>query len=313
MIELNEYDLTLFNRGKTNPNLFPDIKRIVGDRNTDDITKIGDSKWDCIIDLSCYYPDSLEKIINQINGNADRYIFISTCSVYDQDINKSGLLLNENDKILDCKIDERKDKRDITYGKRKAECERILQSTNWLDKIILRPALVYGEYDYTDRFYYWLYKVKTQNQILIPDKGETTRSSTYVKDLIRAIIDAIHIDKHSIVYNITTYPNLSIDKIIKTASEILDLKPKTINATPEFLNQNDISQLVYMPLWIDGEHFTYDNLKIIKDFKIQFIDFITSIADTISYYDKLRWKNPKFGMKSDKERELIKKLTSANR
>ena len=66
---------------------------------------------------------------------------------------------DETAPILNCTIDERTDRTPASYGNRKAECERILMNSTQ-DYIMLRPALVYGAYDHTDRFYYWLYQVQ---------------------------------------------------------------------------------------------------------------------------------------------------------
>ena len=61
LIQQDQYQLTLFNRGQTNNHLFPNLNFIQGDRNTDDILQIGNQNWDYVIDVSCYFPDSLQQ------------------------------------------------------------------------------------------------------------------------------------------------------------------------------------------------------------------------------------------------------------
>ena len=59
LLESSNYKITLFNRGCTNSHLFPEVKRIFGDRHTKDIRLLGNEKWDVVIDISCYFPNSL--------------------------------------------------------------------------------------------------------------------------------------------------------------------------------------------------------------------------------------------------------------
>ena len=82
IIDRKDLDITLFNRQKTNQHLFPTLKKIKGDRETNEISGILNTNWDIIVDFSSYFPDSLEYLIHQLKGKVKRYIFISTVSVF---------------------------------------------------------------------------------------------------------------------------------------------------------------------------------------------------------------------------------------
>jgi 2'-hydroxyisoflavone reductase len=302
--ESNKYDITLFNRGKTNASLFPQFKRIIGDRNTDDISKIGQEEWDYIIDLSCYYPDSLEKILPLIKDSVKRYVFVSTCSVYDRNENKSSIATLENGPLLDCSKEQETESLPAAYGNKKVACERLLAASG-LDYISLRPSLVYGAYDHTDRLYYWLYQVKHKTPILVPDHGERLFSITYVTDLVHAIIKSLNVEVHSNIYNVISEEFTSIKNIIATASDLLNRSPQIISATPDFLHQHQIQEWTTMPLWIDGDYFTYSDKKLITDFDISLSDWTKSIQETVDYYETLDWSNPIYGLPDTKRLELI--------
>src|SRR4030095_16123065 len=139
----------LFNRGKRNPDIFPELRKIKGDRETEDIRKIAKETWDAVVDFSGMFPDNVELIVNLLEGKVGRYIFISSVSAYEIDENdKSVNLINENFKTYPCTPEQRKDKNVIaTYGQKKAEIERVLLNSTGLDVIIFRPALIYGRYD----------------------------------------------------------------------------------------------------------------------------------------------------------------------
>lgn len=188
LIKIDSYDITIFNRQQTQGKLFPQINKIKGDRDTDDIKQITKEKWDFIIDVSCYYPHWIENTIKYANS-VSKYIFISTISVYDIHINDYSIK-DENSQILSCNHKQRTDHSLQSYGNRKAECERILKKSG-LNYLILRPALIYGKYDHTDRLYYWLYQTKTKKKVLLPENGATQLSLTYVKDLVNTILDAL--------------------------------------------------------------------------------------------------------------------------
>ena len=306
LLQIDNLDLTLFNRGKTNPNIFPDVKKIVGDRNTDDINLILDGEWDYIIDLSCYYPKSLSQIVPQLSPSLKRYVFISTCSVYDMDAEKS-ILRNENAPILSCTELQSVDTTVESYGNRKAQCEKIIKQSD-LRYTIFRPALVYGQYDHSDRFYYWPYQLKNNHDLLVPNNGKSMFSLTYVKDLVNAIIKTLNTDLISDTYNITTCPKTSISNLIDIASELLKTKPKICNADSNFLNSNNISEWYDLPLWLDCDYYTFDNRKILKDLEIEVTDFKFSVMQTIGYYNKVGWNVPKNGISEDVKKTLIDKL-----
>lgn len=299
-----QYSVTLFNRGKTNATLFPELKRIVGDRNTNDIQKIGQQNWDYIIDLSCYYPASLDAVLSNINKTKlKRYIFISTCSVYDNS-HKSEQPTPENGSLLSCSETQKTTPLPDAYGEKKVACETLLAQSG-VDYISLRPGLVYGAYDYTDRLYYWLYQVQHHQELLLPNCGSSLFSITYIDDLIQSIVEALSISKHNTIYNVMSQECASIKKIVDTACLLLDKNPNRINATADFLNAQQIAEWTTMPLWINGDYFTFSNQKLKTDFKFQLKGWTESIAKTIEYYQSLGWPTPNYGMSEKKRIELI--------
>lgn len=307
LLELEQYEITLFNRQLTQANLFSQTQKIKGDRETDDVKQIATKHWDYVIDLSCYYPESLKKVLKTLKY-IDKYILISSCSVYNNENNKTSLR-DEQSEILSCSSEQKVDRGTATYGNRKAECERLLQNSGF-PFIILRPALVFGRYDHTDRLYYWLYQVNHNSTLLLPDNGERIFSITYVSDLVETIIQALTINKIADVYNVISTPKASIRKIVDRAGELLNREFDTINAPPNFLKANNISEWVNMPLWLDADHFTYCSQKLEDQMKVEITDFQKSIASTVHYYNTLNWPQPKYGMAEKSRRELLKKLQS---
>lgn len=302
----------LFNRGKRNPDIFPGLRKITGDRLTGDINKIGLDSWDIVIDFSCMFPDNLDEITEMLKGKAGRYVFISTASVYPMDEPSFwSSPVKEDAETLHCTTEERKNP-DVmaTYGEKKAECERVLQGKEWLDSVIFRPGLIYGRYDYTDRFYYWLYRAKKCEKILIPDEGREKFTCTYSEDFARLIRKAVDVKRHNSVYNAVTHSPVSLTEYVDTSCRLLGRKPEIFSADKAFLEENKVQPWSDLPAWIGVMDMALDNSKALKDFGIKFESFEKSIEGCIKYYDSLGWKEPAAGISYAREAELIEKLHS---
>ncbi len=304
--EMNEFDITLFNRQQTQADLFPDINKIKGDRKTDDIKQIAKKEWDYVIDLSCYYPDDVVRTLSQLLKSTKKYIFISTSSVYDNENDKSTLR-TEIAETLKCNSQQNSDQTTSSYGNRKAECERILIASG-MNYTILRPCLVYGDYDYTDRLYYWIHQVKQNVTLVLPDNGERIFSLTYVHDLVESIVKAIRSPQTSGIYNVISTPKASIKLITTCICELMNKEINVLNATPDFLRENKISEWTDMPLWIDGDYCTYSNDRIKRDFAFKPTGLKESIKNTISYHNGLGWHQPKYGISEARRQELLNQL-----
>jgi len=297
----DKFELTLLNRGITNADLFPDIKKIKGDRNTKEIAELVRGNWDYIIDLSCYFPRSLEQILKSISNKLKRYIFISTVSVYEDG---EQILKDESATTQAFTREIYDDDTPETYGKRKVACEAIIKSSG-INYTILRPALVYGKYDHTDRFYYWLYQVKKYDKVLLPNNGIQNSSLTYVQDLISSIVLSINESEDKSIYNIISHPEISIAKIVDVASKLLDKSPEIKSVSGKYLLDNNISEWTKMPLWINSNYDTYANMKIQKSYNLDIVQLEESIKATIKYYQEMNWYEPKYGITRMKQLELM--------
>jgi len=307
LIERRDLTITLFNRGQTNPGLFPDVQTIIGDRETGDILQIIDQDWDFIIDISCYYPNNLRDLLPKLKGRVGRYIFVSTVSSYvlkdspDRDI-------TEENELISCTAQEAIDDSMRTYGKRKAECDRILLETDWLDKVILRPSIVYGKYDSTWRLYYWLYRIRMEASMIFPNGGLDRGNYAYVEDLANILIESMELAEHRITYNVSTHPVMPFTDFLKAAAASLGKKLNFVAVNSEVLELEHIKPVKDIPLWLNGNFLLIDSSKLLSDFEIELCDFNTSLEETISFYNDLGWPEPAVGLHHKKEQDLLEKL-----
>lgn len=323
MLPLAQYDLTMFNRGKTNPDLFPEIKHIIGDRDTGDLHKAAQQDWDCIIDISGYYPNPLEEFLQQIKGKVGRYIYVSTTgvySVYDDDAEWDPELMQGNMKedFPRCSYNEavKTDENKATYVKRKTACEDVILSQDWLDAIILRPAYIVGHYDFSDRLYHWFYKVKMQDTFILPDG--CLMPFTDVLDFSKIMIQTIDIKNNYAIYNASSYDS-SIKNYVQLAAEHLNKTIQLVNVNTEFIEAQmpDFNIYAKLPLWTNYNCFTVNRSRLQKDFNFTFSTIEETTERLMDYYgNHLKWQDirerdsntAKNSMTVEQEAELMKLL-----
>lgn len=296
---LPDYEITLFNRGKSNAGLFDEIKQLHGNRETDDILQVCNQHWDCVIDFSGYYPVTFEKLLHDLYGKVGRYIFISTISVYELE-KFEGRPITENDEIHYCSEEQKTSKLPDAYGEKKAEMERVLLRQTGLDKIILRPSFIYGRYDWTERFYYWLYRAKFLDKVLIPANFNLVL--TYADDLATAIVNAIEVKEHKTIYNAISEGGVPVTQVVNDTAALLNRKVEFVEAKEDLTDQGQVHQSSF-PLYVPFP-FSIEGHQWLKDFNVTPTGFENSLKQTIAYHDSLNWAEPKAGMPIDKEKEI---------
>lgn len=300
-------ELFLFNRGRTNPGLFPQAKHIVGDRETDDIQKISDQKWDYVIDFSCYFPHVLEQTLNCLNTDVKKYIFISTISVY---------AFAECD--LDAGIYEdsaKKNYQDVTltdsmkyYGERKMACEDILKGWKGLNWTILRPSIIYGAYDPTDRLYYWMKKIKDRNVVIVPNGGERSITLTYARDFVKMIETQLNAKPSHEAYNCTTHSPTTFSQILQIIRDNIEGDTQYVAVGFDELLQEGIKLTQAFPLCFSID-LRIDSAKVMKQSSIVLTPFAESIKLTIQHYQAMNWRPCSVGLKNDLEDALLNRIS----
>jgi 2'-hydroxyisoflavone reductase len=198
-LQAGGHDLTLVNRGLTAPAVFADLPQIHVDRRTDALgpALAATGSWDAVLDLSCYYPTDAERLLQALVGRVKRYVFLSTISVYAalNKMDEAGSLpiLNEQSPVVPWTAADEAAPEAAGYGARKVACERIVRrwQNQGLDTVILRPSVVYGAHDYTDRMAYWIWRAMSDRPFILPDDGQRVFMRTYAPDLAQALVAAV--------------------------------------------------------------------------------------------------------------------------
>lgn len=155
--------LTLFHRGRTGADLFPDVPHILGDRDGG-LDALGDGRWDAVVDTCGYVPRVVRASAERLAG-VSRYAFVSSISVY-KDVTADGP--DEDHPVSEPPPDAVETVDGETYGPLKVGCERAVRTVFGERALIVRPGLLVGPHDPTDRFAYWPARTAEGGRMLAP-------------------------------------------------------------------------------------------------------------------------------------------------
>jgi 2'-hydroxyisoflavone reductase len=161
------HKITMFNRGKTAPHLFPDVERLIGDRNGQ-LDSLKGRDWDVVIDNSGFFPRHARLSAELLNGHVGQYMFVSSISAYGE-----ALTVKQNEftapyAVMKDPTDESEHIYGPSYGARKALCEQEITKVFGDNAINIRPGIITGTGDPTERLRHWLVRLKEGKEILVP-------------------------------------------------------------------------------------------------------------------------------------------------
>jgi nucleoside-diphosphate-sugar epimerase len=305
----HRYEVTLFNRGQSNPDLFPQLETILGDREKD-LDKLQGRIWDTVIDVAGYVPRLVRLSAEVLEPNVSRYVFISSLSVY-ADFRKIGI--DESYPVGKIEGESVEEITGETYGPLKALCEKAVREISGERALIIRPGLIVGPHDPTDRFTYWPVRVARGGDVLAPQKSEATTQIIDVRDLSEFIIKLIE-ENASGVYN-ATGPNyeLTMGKLLEVSKQVSGSDANFKWAGVEFLNQNKVEAWSDMPAWIpdDEEGVGFARIDISKAIQagLTFRPLEETVRDTLEWAHTLPTDHVwKAGLTAEREAEVLAAL-----
>jgi 2'-hydroxyisoflavone reductase len=293
------HEVTLFNRGRTNPELFPEAERLRGDRN-EDLSALEGREWDAVVDVATFLPRAVRLATETLRDRVDRYVFVSSISAYadfsapaSEDSPLAQLANPESESIED-------------YGPLKAECERLVQEALGERALVVRPGLIVGPHDPTDRFTYWPRRVAEGGPMLAPAPPDQPVQFIDVRDLGEWIVAAAE-SRLSGVYNATGEPT--------TFEALLDACMRVSGHTeivwfpPERLVAAEVGEWMELPLWIVTPEFAAmqrtDVSKAIRD-GLRFRPLEETIRDTLAWdAERTTPRAEGVGLTAERERELL--------
>lgn len=304
-------NITHANRGKTKPDGIPGVSHLRFDRSNEnpDELKGLQQDWDIVVDLSAYYPRQVEFVLDGLKGRIGRYVFCSTISVYRESLGsthpkKSSVWMTETSELLPCSPEQAVDTSMMTYGNKKAECERVILKRTHQAATIIRPSVVYGAHDPTDRFAYWIARAAGKSRYLLPENGITITQKTYGPDLGQAFWLAATTSKAvGQAYNIADQEPLSLRDSLKVMGSL----DNAVSVSTESLESHGVRPWMDLPLWIPSTHFLVDTFQARSD--LGFSSTPSDLAAQAACDAFLaEARAPKTGLSLEAEIEILRKL-----
>jgi 2'-hydroxyisoflavone reductase len=312
----NGHTLTLFNRGKSNPTRFSgeefkDIEQLRGDRKSDLSALDGKRRWDAVLDTSAYFPADVTRSAQLLGERAGQYVIISSISVY-ADNSKPGA--DETAAVLTMANPEAA--KEITgenYGPLKALSEQAAETELPGRTTVIRPGLIVGPGDNTDRFTYWPARAARGGEILAPGSAADPTQFIDVRDLAAFILHAIETDATG-VFNADAAPGtISMGSLLAACGRAASTDRSTLTWVPaDFLEAQQVSAWQDMPVWIPpaGEYAGFGRRSTAKAQAagLKYRPLQQTVDDTLQWWSQLpeaRRASPKAGLSPEREATVL--------
>jgi 2'-hydroxyisoflavone reductase len=248
------HKVTVFNRGKTHPGELPEgVEQLLGDRNGQ-LDALTNRKWDVVIDNPTALPVWVRDAAQVLKGNVDRYVFISTISVFADNSKpndeNSVLAKYEGPDAMKETMDAVKASGFKLYGPLKALSEA--EAEKWFPgkALIIRPGLIVGPGDQTDRFTYWPVRIGRGGEVLAPGDPKDPVQFIDARDLAEWTIRMVESGATG-VYNATgPAQQLGVGEMLGGIKTALGSAANFTWVPADFLEQQKVAPWSDMPVWI---------------------------------------------------------------
>jgi 2'-hydroxyisoflavone reductase len=234
------HDVTLFNRGQTNPELFPEAEKLHGDRDGD-LGALAGREFDAVVDTSGYVPRVVRATLEAIEGDP-HYTFVSSISVY-ADLSKPPTETSPTAVLKE----ETEEYRSEAYGPLKALCEQVVLE-RFPNAFVVRPGLIVGPWDPTGRFTYWPERVAEGGRVLAPAPPDRSVQIIDARDLAAWNVDAIE-RRLAGTYNVVS-PVFTFAELLDSCRRVADADAEVVWIESDFLAEQGVDEWMELPLWL---------------------------------------------------------------
>ncbi|HEX7254805.1 MAG TPA: SDR family oxidoreductase [Gaiellaceae bacterium] len=239
------HEVTLFNRGETNPELFSEVEKLRGDRAVD-LSPLDGRRWDAVLDPSGYFPDVLRRSTEALRDSVGRYLFVSSISVY-ADLSEGPHEESPRGELGDMPADEMLEDY-ANYGPLKALSEDAVRDVFGDRATIVRPGLVVGPHDPTGRFTYWPHRLARGGEVVVPAPPDRTVQFVDVRDLGRWLVELLERDESG-AFN-ATRSGVAWGELIDSARAVTGSDAAPVWIPDDFLRQHEVGEWMELPLWL---------------------------------------------------------------
>jgi 2'-hydroxyisoflavone reductase len=240
------HDVTLFNRGQTGRDLFPQATHLTGNRDKD-LSALAAGRWDATVDVCGYLPRQVRSLADALGGRGGQHIFISSTSAYLTPVTAG---FTEDAPLAELADPATQEVTDQTYGGLKVACERAVAELHGdAGTTIVRPTYVVGPHDYSGRFIWWVRRIAAGGSVLAPGRPDYPIQVIDARDLASWIVTLAEKSVTGAFHAASPAPPFGFgDLLAAIASELAPGGTELVWVDPEFLlaaGENDTS----LPMW----------------------------------------------------------------
>jgi 2'-hydroxyisoflavone reductase len=239
-------EVSTFNRGLTAPGLHPEVEKLHGDRDGD-LSALAGRTFDVVVDTSGFVPRVVRQSAELLADRVALYVFVSSISVY-ADLSRPGAT---EDAPVATVEDETTEDVGEHYGALKALCERVVEETLPGRTLVVRPGLIAGPHDPTDRFTYWPVRMARGGEVLAPAPPERLAQFVDVRDLAEWMRD-IAGEGTTGTFSASGLP-VSLGELLSTCSAVGGTESRVDWVDEDFLVEAGVQPWTELPLWLPGD------------------------------------------------------------
>lgn len=229
--------VTLFGRGKTGADLFPEVTRLRGDRDTGDYAALAGGSWDAVVDVCGYVPRHVGQSMDALGDRVGRYLFISSHAVYRHEGLRPGADEDAPRRAPVRYVDDTGELDDTTYGPSKVACEDDVVARYGKRATIVRPGKVAGPHDWQDGLTYWVRRAARGGRVAVPGAPEQPVQIIDSRDLARLVVQLLADDRPAAFQAVGPAEPVTLGGLIETCARVagtsVELVPVPLDLAPQ--------------------------------------------------------------------------------
>ncbi|MBO6577275.1 MAG: NAD-dependent epimerase/dehydratase family protein [Rhodothermales bacterium] len=305
------HEITLFNRGRTNTHLFPELEKLVGDRNGD-LESLKGHKWDVVIDNSASNPDWVRLSAEALRDSVDCYIYVSSRSAYAHFRQIPMNIGAPAHSFESTGIDPSTPPRELPYGLRKSLCEQEAQKVFGDRALVFRPGLIIGPGDNTDRFSYWPIRIHRGGEVLAPGDGTDPVQIIDVRDLTEWMVRLAENGTTGTFNGVGPATPRPMTELLYGIRAATTAETTFTWVDTDFLLEQGVRPYSHMPVWMpargDNEGFARFDLTPEVESGLTFRPLADTARDTLEFHFSRtpeRQAELRAGISPEREREVL--------
>ena len=296
------HDVAVFHRSVSEPDDFPSVEHLHGDRDSD-LGPLRGRSWDAVLDTCAYVPRAVREAAAVLADAAGHYTLVSTLSVHPDDMPAGA---TEEAAIFQPPFPQTETVTDQTYGPLKVACEHEANAAFGNRCLIIRPGYIVGPHDPSDRFTFYLRRAAGGGEMAAPGPPDAPLQVIDVRDLADFMLDRVEAADSGVYGVVGPGERIVMRDVLETARDVAGAGTTFTWVSEGFLEARGDQAQEWFPMWepqFPGVH-TYDAAKAVAA-GLHYRPFAQTVADTLAWDQERGQPDLRTGLSTEMETELL--------